>query len=395
MKNRPTIAGVLAVVGWALSCASGSRDSPRDASGVDAERDEGRVEVIVGVEVHYDIAAEPEEGPWLGEPDDRDDAPFEVSDQDSGGEGEEGDLPTDQGEQEDQGPEPDPDQGGVDEGPCVPNCEGKVCGPDGCGGICGYCEYGKVCKDGQCVDICIPDCISENKLCGPDGCGGECPPGCDEGFECRDDFRCHPVDCVPDCAGRVCGYGANGGCGNPVECGECGPGQSCTDLGQCVEGPCMGITDKGKCLDAYTVGYCTKVGGQEVLIKVDCKQEPNKVCGWDGWEGKWACVEKPPCTPKCTLEDGTKKECGDDGCGGECGTCPLGWGCPGFKCRPVQGASCGWITEVGTCWYDNWLYYCTGPVQTGQIGAENCTAQGKVCAYDDKFSHAYQCMTPL
>jgi len=296
-------------------------------------------------------------------------------------------------------PDPDPgapDLGPVDEGPCVPDCQDKVCGPDGCGGICGYCEYGKVCKDGLCVDICIPDCIAKEKLCGPDGCGGECPPGCDAGFECRDDFRCHPVECVPDCTGRVCGSGANGGCGNPAECGECGPGQSCTDLGQCVTGPCMGINpDKGKCLDAYTVGYCSKVNGQEVLIKVDCKQQPDKVCGWDPWQGKFACIDKPPCVPKCVNEDGTKKECGDDGCGGSCGTCPVGWGCPGFQCRPVPGASCGWITETGTCWYDNWLYYCTGPVETGQIGAEDCTKQGKICSYDAQFSHAYQCMTPL
>lgn len=288
----------------------------------------------------------------------------------------------------------EPDETTYDEGPCIPNCEGKVCGPDGCGGICGYCQYGKVCKDGQCIDICIPDCIEKGKLCGPDGCGGECPPGCQAGFECRDDFRCHPVECVPDCTGRVCGYGANGGCGNPKECGECAPGQSCTDAGQCVEGPCMGIDPKiGKCLDAFTVAYCSKVGGQDVLITLDCKQYPDKVCGWDVWEGKYACIDKPPCVPKCTLDDGTKKECGDDGCGGQCGTCPLGWGCPGFKCRPVPGASCGWITETGTCWYDNWLYYCTGPVNTGKIAAENCTELGKVCAYDDQYSHSFQCMT--
>lgn len=281
-----------------------------------------------------------------------------------------------------------------EEGPCVPDCNGKVCGPDGCGGICGYCQYGYVCKDGLCVEICIPDCIEKGKLCGPDGCGGECPPGCEEGFECRDDFRCHPVECIPDCTGRVCGYGANGGCGNPKECGECAPGQSCTEAGQCVAGPCMGITEKGKCLDPYTVAYCQTIGGQMTLIKIDCKQFPDKVCGWNGWENKFDCIDKPPCVPNCILEDGSKKECGDDGCGGSCGQCPLGWGCPGFKCRPVEGASCGWITEQGYCWYDNWLYYCTGPVESGKIGAENCTAQGKICAYDAEFSHAYQCMTP-
>ncbi len=398
MRNRVPV--LAAILGVACACSSGSSVAPPADSGSPDEGDRGGTDVIIVVDVRYDSMADNNDEAAMDLPPDPGDLDTASGDPEAGEPDEEVQDPGEPGDpgQDDGGP---PDLGPVDEGPCVPNCRfedgtEKVCGPDGCGGICGYCEYGKVCKEWQCVDICIPDCISKDKLCGPDGCGGECPPGCDEGFECRDDFRCYPVQCIPDCTGRVCGHGAGEGCGNPVECGECGPGQSCTDLGQCVEGPCMGIhPDKGKCLDPYTVGYCTEVNGQEVLIKVDCTQEPDKVCGWDPWEGKFACVDKPPCVPKCTLDDGTQKECGDDGCGGQCGSCPIGWGCPSFRCRPVPGASCGWITEVGTCWYDNWLYYCTGPVQTGQIGAEDCTAQGKVCAYDDKFSHTYQCMTPL
>lgn len=386
MRRRIPIPGPLAALVTLWACSSGSSVGPQG----DHDASTNGAEIIIVWDIKYETGTDEEAG---GKPHGGDDNDIFDGDQDVLEEGDDFVTPPDIPKDSDSGK---PDPGPVDTGPCVPNCEGKVCGPDGCGGICGYCEYGKVCKDGQCIDICIPDCIAKNKLCGPDGCGGECPPGCEPGFQCRDNFRCYPVQCVPDCTGRVCGYGGGGGCGNPVECGECGPGQSCTDLGQCVEGPCMGIDpQKGKCLTAYIVGYCTKVSGQEVLIKVDCSQQPNKVCGWDHWEGKFACVDKPPCVPKCTLEDGTKKECGDDGCGGQCGTCPLGWGCPAFRCRPVQGASCGWITEVGYCWYDNWLYYCTGPVQTGQIGAENCTAQGKVCAYDHQFSNSYQCMTPL
>ena len=279
----------------------------------------------------------------------------------------------------------------VDQGPCVPNCEGKVCGSDGCDGICGFCGWGDVCTpDGTaCKTICIPDCIEKGKLCGDDGC---VPPGscgeCEENFECKDDFKCHYIDCIPECSGKECG--ATGGCGVTNECGECGVGQSCTELGHCVMGPCQGVhPEKGKC-DGNFALYCTQVGGQDVLIKIDCTDEPDKVCGWDPWAGKFACVDEPPCVPNCA-----EKECGDDGCKGSCGSCPVGWGCPSFKCRPVEGASCGYIEEKGYCWYDNWLYYCTGPADTGQIVAENCTQQSKVCAYDSDYTHTFQCMNPL
>lgn len=63
---------------------------------------------------------------------------------------------------------------------CVPNCAGKACGPDGCGGSCGSCKPNEVCQQGSC--ICIPNCA--NRECGPDGCGGTCAPGCPAGIMC-------------------------------------------------------------------------------------------------------------------------------------------------------------------------------------------------------------------
>lgn len=58
---------------------------------------------------------------------------------------------------------------------CAPNCMGKTCGPDGCGGWCsgsqlaGGCPLGQVCQGSTC---CRPDCT--NRDCGSDGCGGSC-----------------------------------------------------------------------------------------------------------------------------------------------------------------------------------------------------------------------------
>ena len=39
------------------------------------------------------------------------------------------------------------------EEPCIPSCDGRICGHDGCDGSCGECGLGKVCSDeGTCVD---------------------------------------------------------------------------------------------------------------------------------------------------------------------------------------------------------------------------------------------------
>ena len=93
-------------------------------------------------------------------------------------------------------------------------CQPQVCAPDTifCGGnavtVCdgvgsGYvsevdCEE-KLCVDGQCVD-CQPQC--SGKSCGPDGCGGACG-NCDEGQVCIDGVcpppgkQCDDGDSVP------------------------------------------------------------------------------------------------------------------------------------------------------------------------------------------------------
>jgi hypothetical protein len=39
------------------------------------------------------------------------------------------------------------------EGGCVPDCEGRECGPDGCGGVCGTCPAGCGCVDGMCPGL--------------------------------------------------------------------------------------------------------------------------------------------------------------------------------------------------------------------------------------------------
>ncbi len=69
-----------------------------------------------------------------------------------------------------------PDAPGADAevAPCVPNCDGRECGDDGCQGVCGQCVAAapKCSSVGKCVIDCTPKC--DQKECGNDGCGGQC-----------------------------------------------------------------------------------------------------------------------------------------------------------------------------------------------------------------------------
>lgn len=78
---------------------------------------------------------------------------------------------------------------------CVPECTGRVCGYDGCGGNCppgsdGKCTGDQHCNynDGQCGTICYPACTG--KACGDDGCGSTCKPGCASADDCTADGYC-------------------------------------------------------------------------------------------------------------------------------------------------------------------------------------------------------------
>jgi hypothetical protein len=109
---------------------------------------------------------------------------------------------------------------------CVPNCDRKVCGADGCGGTCGDCASPTNC-DGQ----------------------GRCV-GCQSAGECA------AIPCQQAaCSGGVCQYsagGEGGSCGNGRTCcrgictdtrsdaGHCGRcGQNCSFAETCVAGECI------------------------------------------------------------------------------------------------------------------------------------------------------------
>jgi len=89
---------------------------------------------------------------------------------------------------------------------CTPDCSGKLCGSDGCGGTCGVCGGGQICtSSGQCVVDCVPQC--DGRSCGDNGCGGVCGD-CAQGESCI--AGACVTGCVPNCSGRQCG---DDGCG--------------------------------------------------------------------------------------------------------------------------------------------------------------------------------------
>lgn len=110
----------------------------------------------------------------------------------------------------------------ADAGPvCVPACEDRECGPDGCGGSCGGCASGRICSADA---VCVPDpqdcdqtCASLGMVCGQH-CGEDCG-ACPTGEHCV----VGACECAPHCPVSACG--AEDGCGGV--CPACPQDVSC------------------------------------------------------------------------------------------------------------------------------------------------------------------------
>lgn len=237
--------------------------------------------------------------------------------------------------------------------------------PQECAGCIPPCPPGYVCYDSDCVS-CVPNC--GGKECGADGCSGSCGT-CPMGDMCVDGV------CVPQ-AGL----------------------EECKGTGEASYPYCAGIDYTGCCDAQGRVLWCE--GGS--LYCLDCSNSPS--CGWEAeaqyyncgttgggdpsgqhpknctacipacWPG-YACVEGQcvGCVPDCS-----SKECGSDGCGGSCGTCPPGQSCSGGGCQVVS--ACGNLTQEGKCDGDVAVW-----CQNNQVWEHDCAPEGKKCAYLDDY----------
>lgn len=280
---------------------------------------------------------------------------------------------------------------------CTPQCSGKQCGDDGCGGTCGTCTNPctnkldeSVCVDGQCASPCCPDCT--DKDCGGDGCGNTCGT-CTCGYECSgqseciyiacDGRECGPdgcggtcgscvfgtcekstgkCECVPNCADNECGPD---GCGG--ECGQCSSGEICVEgnclqkcgtncpvQSTCISGACIPwCVEPDECffpetefpyeVEWNTEGYCNGDVVLSAAAKANTGEQAEDIVG--------VLIENsnPPsycdCQPSCT-----GKECGDGGCPDQpnaCGTCGPGKTCVDGQCK-TSGCqpNCGVMVTV-------------------------------------------------
>ena len=275
---------------------------------------------------------------------------------------------------------------------CKPDCTGKVCGGDGCGGSCGAdCAEGLACDDstGQCV---TPGCGGK---CGGKGVGGcWCDDYCFKNGDCcadictacvtgeTDNFTEQCKACETGCTGKECGKDCFG-----KECGTCTGEAVCDDTNKCCTPKCDGKT----CGDDGCGGYCSCKGEQVCDDKDVCctPKCDGTTCGDNGCGGYCYCNGSDvcgaddkcaPCVPNC---EGLS--CGGDGCGGECGKCDAGMGCDdkGACVKQTCEGACG-DKGAGGCWCDDYCFDngdCCTDVCTLCITGEtnNFTEQCKVC----------------
>ncbi|MDP6946387.1 MAG: hypothetical protein QF464_19720, partial [Myxococcota bacterium] len=136
---------------------------------------------------------------------------------------------------------------------CLPQCEGKACGPDGCGGICsGGCDPGETCNQSQCVCTCDNGSYCDGvETCDPTmGCVPGQPPVVDDGVECTFDFCDEEGDaiihepndwlCNDDnpCTVDTCEFDT--GCVHTPTAGPCDDANACTEDDTCDDaGGCV------------------------------------------------------------------------------------------------------------------------------------------------------------
>ncbi len=291
---------------------------------------------------------------------------------------------------------------------CMPQCEGKDCGDDGCQGSCGECPGPQdVCTEGMC--LCLPHC--GDKECGDDGCSGECGP-CSDSLECT----------VDDCVGEQCEHVTHAlfcliseaclpsGAENPSNpCEKCQPAVSQAGWSPLPDGSLCGagtVCHAGTCCSSAAncegkecgtdgcggeCGVCA--GPQDLCLEGGCICQPacdGKQCGPDGCGGvcgecpdpQYVCIEGScTCQPDCMF-----KNCGPNGCGGSCGACTSSEVCTGTgKCGTVtaycgSGSCVSWVGEnCDTCPEDCGPCCGNGKCQTYYL--ETCESCPKDCGF--------------
>ncbi|MSQ82573.1 MAG: hypothetical protein EXR77_06600 [Myxococcales bacterium] len=249
-----------------------------------------------------------------------------------------------------------------DTGGCKPDCadKKKQCGPDGCGGSCGFCASNAVCGDFVCkainpTDACKAMTCGANAACvlGGDG-SAKCV--CNAGYG-GDGITCIIADCQT----------ANGGCDKNATCTEVkgaaptcacktgfdGSGKICKDIDECEKKTAQ-CAPKAVCKNTDGSYECSCDSGFEGdglagCTDIDeCKNATAK-CGsdqvCDNTVGSFVCSCAPGYTKSAQgcndIDECTEKPCSDKAtCKNSAGsftcTCNSGWQGDGKTCTEVD-----------------------------------------------------------
>jgi Lectin C-type domain len=174
------------------------------------------------------------------------------------------------------------------------------------------------------------------------------------------------------CTQTWCGQG--GHCASVCNCAwTCATDSDCAMDNQCIVTTCEVVGD-------------ATCGGSECVWELLACEEPEDPCwtaecdpqvGCVNVMDDWApCDDGDPyttndhclagacfgsCEPLCVDEAGEALDCGLDGCGGSCGTCPQDYACEEGSCEPSCPPYCGAVPN------------CTGPVAFNGHGYYLCT----------------------
>ena len=259
---------------------------------------------------------------------------------------------------------------------CVPQCNGKQCGSDGCGGSCGACGPNQACSGAnQCV--CVPNCAG--KQCGSDGCGGSCGT-CATNQACSNANQCV---CVPQCNGKSCGPD---GCGG--QCGTCPPNSTCNGSGTgctCLPGyvpnpqgtGCLKVG--GACGGVSQYGYCSgdswvRCDATAGIVVMPCGAGQCRTINAQG-EGACRCGGVTQ-SGVCAAADGTQ------------GNTSLFWCATAFdilvatNCKQETGSSAGFCSTFVTSFgWENQCYCNTCSYQLGNTCQPLCSGSS-TCSYN-------------
>ncbi|MBI4703987.1 MAG: hypothetical protein HY744_23000, partial [Deltaproteobacteria bacterium] len=247
----------------------------------------------------------------------------------------------------------------VDPGGCQPKCGGALCGDDdGCGGKCdGSCPGGDACQNGACGAQCQPNCAG--KQCGNDGCGGKCgacawPQKC-SGGKCA---------CQPLCYIEGRQYGPDG-CGG--SCGECTGGKLCAHDASCAPQPTYQCLDQSLgCSDGTREGF--KDAGKYPGI-ASCQAAWPQQSLRASRTGKWCGNSLGPCMVP------------EDACSPGWHICMRnGW--PGDLAKRLSGEDCG-SPLGGNGTFVAASSDVTGGVCEYQLPAECSTEHSAICCGSD------------